>query len=212
MELPFVIKRLLPRRAASALALYALAAAGANTATAASNQNDFYAGVAVGAAAVAPRGFDVDKKGAAEGGTSNMLFVGARLTDIKLGGGLPLFIELGYQNISSHKVTYRVGGTTSQLTAKGRSVYGASKLDIPFNDRFGMFLRLGLARNSVDGSTPIGAPVIDIDGKKTGLLTGVGLQWHLSSSFTLRGDITSYGKMSKNSDSGALNLGVAYRF
>jgi len=200
------------RFAASTITLCALAAAGANTAIAASNQKDFYAGVSVGGAAVAPRGFDVDKKAAADGGTINTLFFGARLTDIKLGSSLPLFIEVGYQNISSHKVTYRVGATTSQLTAKGKSVYGASKLDIPFNDQFGMFLRLGLARNSVDGSTPTGAPVIDIDGKKTGLLTGAGLQWHLGSSLTLRGDFTSYGKMSKNSDGGALNLGLAYRF
>jgi opacity protein-like surface antigen len=189
-----------------------MAGLGAPTVALAASQPDFYIGGTLGVASISPRGYEIQKDGAADGRLSGGLFAGARLTTLNLGKDLPLFLELGYQDIARHKITYKVGATTSQLTAQGESLYAAAKLDIPFTDSFGMFVRLGAARNKVDGSTPAGAPVIDIDGRKTSLLVGAGVQWHLGSSFTLRTDLTSLGKASKNADAGTFNLGLAYRF
>lgn len=200
-----------PSKLCGAIVLAALAVGGVGSAGAAEGGN-FHVGVTAGFVGISPRGYDVDTSERGRGHVSGGFFVGAHLTNLKIGKDLPFFIEAGYQDIARHRMTYHTGSGSSELTARGHSTYVAAKLDIPFSERFGMFARLGVARSKIDGSTPPGAPVIDIDGRHTGVLTGVGLHYHLAPSLTLRGDVTGFNKASNNADAGALNVGVALRF
>jgi OOP family OmpA-OmpF porin len=174
---------------------------------------DIYAGVTLGVAAIAPKGLELDVDKRAEGRLSGGLFVGAHIGALPIGSGWPLAVELGYQNIARHKATYKTAsGARSELTASGSSTTLALKLDAPITERFGLYGKLGVAHNKVDGSTPAGQPVIDIDGSKNGLLTAFGLQYRFDAPVTLRAELTNFGKSSAKSDAGGLSVGLAYRF
>ncbi len=206
------MKRLTLTIATLAAAVAAVAAAPARAADAGKDGRDFYVGGTLGFAAIAPRDVDVDRNRDGDGKLSPGLFAGARLGTLPIGQGWPINAEIGYQRIASHRIPYQVAGTTTDLTAKGHTYYLAGKLDIPFTERFGMYTKLGVARSKVDGSTPPGRPVIDIDGSATGLLAGVGLQYAWDNGLALRGELTSFGRSSSKSDAGAFNVGLTYRF
>ncbi len=174
---------------------------------------DIYAGVTLGAAAIVPKNLDLDRDKRTEGRLSGGLFLGAQIGALPIGSGWPLAVEASYQNIARHKATYKTAsGARSELTASGSSVSLALKLDAPITERFALYGKLGVARNKVDGSTPAGQPVIDIDGSKNGLLTAFGLQYRFDAPITLRGELTNFGNSSAKSNAGGLSVGLAYRF
>ena len=174
---------------------------------------DIYAGVTLGAAAIVPKNLDLDRDKRTEGRLSGGLFLGAQIGALPIGSGWPLAVEASYQDIARHKVTYKTaGGGRSELTASGSSTSLALKLDAPITERFGLYGKLGVARNKVDGSTPAGQPVIDVDGSRNGLLTAFGLQYRFDAPITLRGELTNFGNSSAKSKAGGFSIGLAYRF
>jgi OOP family OmpA-OmpF porin len=194
---------------------FAAAAAGISAPAAAKGPEagDIYAGVTLGGVAIVPKGLNVDSDKRAEGRLSGGLFVGAQIGALPIGSGWPLAVEASHQNIARHKVTYKTAnGARSELTASGSSTSLALKLDAPITERFALYGKLGVARNKVDGSTPAGQPVIDIDGSKNGLLTALGLQYRFDAPVTLRGELTNFGKSSAKSSAGGLSVSLAYRF
>lgn len=197
------------------LIAFAAAAAGLSAPAAAKGPKvgDVYAGVTLGASAIVPKGLELDSDKRAEGRLSGGLFVGAQIGALPIGSGWPLAVEASYQDIARHKVTYKTaGGGRSELTARGSSTSLALKLDAPITERFGLYGKLGVARNRVDGSTPAGQPVIDIDGSRNGLLTAFGLQYRFDAPITLRGELTNFGNSSAKSRAGGFSVGLAYRF
>jgi OOP family OmpA-OmpF porin len=107
---------------------------------------------------------------------------------------------------------YRVGGGTTDLTARGHSSYLALKVSAPLGERVALYGRLGAARNVVDGNTPAGQTPIDIDGRRTGLLAGFGAEFQLMPNLTLRAEATSFGRASANARAGGLGAGIAVAF
>ena len=175
-------------------------------------ETDFYVGTSIGAAFIAPDDYKAKKSQNAEVRPSASLFAGARVGSLPLGGGLPVFVEVGYQDIARHKVSYQVANGTSDLTARGHSTYAAVKVHFWNPGDFSLYGKLGLARNSVTASTLSGQPAIPISGNGTGLLVGFGGQYDFDSRVSLRGELTNYGKSSSKSSAGGLALGVTYRF
>jgi OOP family OmpA-OmpF porin len=196
---------------ATSLTLLLAALAAAPLAHAAPEQ-DFYVGASLGAAAVVPDGASADTGRRGSGLASPGLFAGARLGTLPIVDGWPVHAELGYQNVARHTLGYRVANSSTDLTARGHSLYAAVKVDAPLTAQFSLYGKLGLARNSVDGSTPAGQPVIDIKGSHSGLLTAFGVQYAFANNLTLRGELASYGKSSANSKLATANVGLAYRF
>jgi OOP family OmpA-OmpF porin len=172
----------------------------------------FYIGITAGVAAVIADDFDTDKNERGSGRPSAGVFAGLRLVDLPIGKGWPLGLELGYQDISSHTIPYRISGGTTDLTANGRSSYLALKLAAPLNDRVALYGRLGAARNRVDGSTPAGQTPIDIDGRRTGVLSAFGAEFELVPNLNLRAEVTSFGRASRNSRAGGISAGVSFHF
>jgi len=199
----------IPRSLAAACGLAVMALAGAAHAA---DERDFYVGATLGAAAIGAKDLTVDNSRDGSGRLSAGLFGGVRIGGLPIGQGWPLYAELGYQEIAESKVFYKVGNGTTELKAKGSSIYLAAKLDAPLTERFSLYGKLGAARNKADGSTPAGQAPINIDGSKTSPLVGLGMQYAFDIGLTLRGELTSLGKASKNSEAAAVNVALAYRF
>lgn len=171
-----------------------------------------YFGLTAGVAAAIAKDYDTDKNETGSGRPSAGVFAGVRLFDLPVGKGWPVGVEVGYQDISSHTVPYRIAGGTTDLTARGHSSYVALKVSAPLTERVSLYGRLGAARNVVDGNTPAGQTPIDIDGKRTGVLSGFGAEFQLTPNLMLRAEATSFGRASANSRAGGISAGVAVGF
>jgi OOP family OmpA-OmpF porin len=171
-----------------------------------------YIGLTAGVAAVIADDFDTDRNERGSGRPSAGLLGGVRLFDLPVGKGWPVAVELGYQDIARHTIPYRVGGGTTDLTARGHSTYLAAKVTAPLTERVALYGRLGAARNEVDGNTPAGQTPIDIDGRRTGVLTGFGGEFQLMPNLALRAEITGFGRSSRNSRAGGVSAGIAVGF
>lgn len=191
----------------------ALAALGAAALTAhAQEAPRVYFGLTAGVAAAIAKDYDTDKNETGSGRPSAGVFAGVRLFDLPVGKGWPVGVEVGYQDISSHTIPYRIAGGTTDLTARGHSTYAALKVSAPLTERVALYGRLGASRNVVDGSTPAGQTPIDIDGRRTGVLSGFGAEFQLMPNLMLRAEATSFGRGSANSRVGGLSAGVAVGF
>lgn len=171
-----------------------------------------YAGVTAGVAAAVAKDYDTDKNETGSGRPSAGVFAGLRLFDLPVGKGLPVAVELGYQDISSHTIPYRIGGGTTDLTARGHSTYLALRVSAPLTERVSLYGRLGASRNVVDGSTPAGQTPIDIDGRRTGVLAGFGAEFVLMPNLLLRAEATSFGRASAQARAGGISAGIAVGF
>jgi len=172
-----------------------------------------YLGLTAGVAAVIAKDYDTDRHETGSGRPSAGVFAGVRLFDLPVGSkGWPVAAEVGYQDIASHTIPYRVGGSTTDLTARGHSSYVALKVSAPLTERVALYGRLGAARNVVDGNTPAGQTPIDIDGKHTGVLAGFGAEFQLMHNLQLRVEATSFGRASANAHEGGLSAGIALGF
>lgn len=173
---------------------------------------DFYAGVSFGAALVSAKNASFDGSRTGDARASSGLFVGARLGELPLGAGPPVHLELGYQKFARARLPYTVGGVGTELTSEGRAWYAAAKLDVPITTGFALYGKLGVARSRVDGSTPPSRPVIDIDGRDTGMLTSLGMQYAWPRGPLLRAELTGFASTSDRSRGSALNAGLAWLF
>jgi OmpA-OmpF porin, OOP family len=171
-----------------------------------------YFGLTAGVAAAVAKDYDTDKNETGSGRPSVGVFAGVRLFDLPVGKGWPVGVEVGYQDISSHTIPYRIAGGTTDLTARGHSTYAALKVSAPLTERVALYGRLGASRNVVDGNTPAGQTPIDIDGRRTGVLSGFGAEFQLMPNLMLRAEATSFGRGSSNSRIGGISAGVAVGF
>lgn len=191
----------------------ALAALGAAALTVHAQESPrVYFGLTAGVAAAIAKDYDTDRNETGSGRPSAGVFAGVRLFDLPVGKGWPVGVEVGYQDISSHTIPYRIAGGTTDLTARGHSTYAALKLSAPLTERVALYGRLGASRNVVDGNTPAGQTPIDIDGRRTGVLSGFGAEFQLMPNLMLRAEATSFGRGSANSRVGGLSAGVAVGF
>lgn len=176
-------------------------------------ERGIYAGVSVGGMLIQPDGFnDTDESKAARIRASLGVYAGMRVGALPIAKGMPVYAEVGYQDIGRHSVPYKVPGGTSELTAKGHSVYAAAKVHAWTPGKFSLYVKLGVAHSSVNGSTPPGQTAIPINGRSTGLLWGVGAQYDFDSRLSLRAELVDFGDTSSNSSAGGVSAGLAYRF
>lgn len=202
--MPLILRRLFVAAAACA--------ALAPVAVQAQESPRVYLGLTAGVAAVIARDYDTDRHETGSGRPSAGVYAGLRLFDIPVGKGLPVGVEVGYQDISSHTIPYRINGNTTDLTARGHSTYAALRLGVPLTERTSLYGRLGAARNVVDGNTPAGQTPIDVDGRHTGVLAGFGAEFVLVPNLLLRAEVTSFGRASPGANAGGVSVGLAVGF
>ena len=81
----------------------------AATAAQAADDSRFYVGGTLGVAVITPDDLDVNTRHRSHGNLSGGVFAGARLGALPIRNGWPVYAEIGYQDIASHKVSYYVG-------------------------------------------------------------------------------------------------------
>ena len=123
-------------------------------------------------------------------------------------------IEGGYADLGSSSYSYSdAAGAMGHLDASSHSFYGAAKGTIPLNEQFGLFGKLGVARNHVSvNGTGAATSLTQID-DKTDLYAAVGGQYNLNKKVALT---VEYERFGKNNDLGnkasAISAGARYNF
>ncbi len=197
------------RRCAAAL----LAAAGIAPLAQAAPESIYYLGTSMGGVGAVPDKLDAEKDHNGHGRPGLGLYGGVRLGNLPVGQGLPVSAELGYQSYAHLNTRYNAANnTTTDLNSRGHSVYAAAKVDVPLNTQFSLYGKLGVARNSVSGATPVTPPGVNIEGTHVSPMLGLGAQYAFDNGLTLRGELVGYGKASANSGAGGVALGLGYRF
>jgi opacity protein-like surface antigen len=175
-------------------------------------ESDTYVGTNFAAVVVVPDDSTANNNGTTEGRAGLGLFAGVRLGTLPLGGGMPVFGEVGYQQIGRHTANYTVANGSTDLTASGHTAYAAAKVHLWTPGNFSLYSKLGLAYTTVKASTPAGQTDIPISGSRTGLLLGLGGQYDFDNRLSLRSELTIYDQTSPNSGGAGLSLGLGYRF
>lgn len=198
--------------AAGCAATTALLASAAHCAEPLARGAPLYWGATLGAVVVKPDDHKVDSKQDHDMQASGGLLLGLLLGKLPVSEGWPVHLELGYQDIASHTIRYKVQNSFSDLTVRGHAATLTARMGIPLTSHFGLYTKLGVARSRVTGSTPANQPAVAVTGSGTGLVHAVGLEYQFDSGPNLRGEVAAIGKTSSKSIAGAFNLGLVFRF
>lgn len=191
-----------------------------SAATPAHNSGPFYVGIKVGAASITPDNDDAEySRTSDDSDASTGVFAGVRLATLPVGQGWPLHLEVGYTDLGKSRVRYRLFDQycgpyycDTWLTTRGWSRHVALKQDFVINDFISIVGLAGASFNRVLSSTPVGYPEMDVSGKRTGVMLGVGGQFNWRNGFSLRAEVVSYGEGSRDSDAAGANLAGVFRF
>jgi OOP family OmpA-OmpF porin len=118
-------------------------------------------------------------------------------------------VEVGYTDFRSSNYSYTLNGVNRSGSSDGKAYYVAGKATAPINEQFGVFGKLGVARNERSFSDP----VFSGNNRKTELYAGVGAEYNFNPKVSVSLEYERYGK---NQDIGAksdvITLGAKYKF
>ena len=139
-------------------------------------------------------------------------------------------VEGGYTHFGSFKYNY-TGANAIATTSTGQASYGASSLwlagkgTVPLTGKFDLYGKLGLAQNKTRDSASSNDPALDAvlgtpytrNSNHTGLLAGLGAEYHLSKQVGVRVEYDDYGKFGSSGSQNLAHLGMwtadlAYHF
>jgi opacity protein-like surface antigen len=146
--------------------------------------------------------------------TADSITVGGYKADAKIFGGYEfnqnVGIEAGYTNFGSTDFSRSANGQSVSGSTKGYGTYIAGKYNLPINEQFSAYGKLGLAYSERKYSNSLGMNYNDHD---TGAYAGLGVQYNVKQNVALTAEYERYGK---KKDSGAKanvwTVGVKYGF
>lgn len=123
-------------------------------------------------------------------------------------------LEGGYADFGNSSYSYtNPSGANGHLDASSHSFYGAAKGTVPLNEQFGLFGKLGVARNHASVSGTGAAASLTQTNDKTDLYAAVGGEYNLNKNVALT---LEYERFGKNNDLGnkasAISAGARYNF
>ena len=99
-------------------------------------------------------------------------------------------VEAGYTDFRNANVNYSVNGTNGSGTTKGSSYYVAGKYNMPVNDQFSVYGKLGLEHSE----RKLQSADLNLKDTDTGAYGAVGLQYNLNQQVALTAEYERYGK------------------
>jgi opacity protein-like surface antigen len=99
-------------------------------------------------------------------------------------------VEAGYTDFRNANVNYSVNGTNGSGTTKGSSYYVAGKYNMPVNDQFSVYGKLGLEHSE----RKLESAALNLKDTDTGAYGAVGLQYNLNQQVALTAEYERYGK------------------
>lgn len=118
-----------------------------------------------------------------------------------------LAVEVGYSVFEDSTITFTGGSATVSASAFQSAVIGS----LPLNTQFDLIGKLGFSTNSAELTSTLGSDSTS----ETGLMFGVGAQFHLNSQVSLRAQYDDYGDFESASapmKATAISLGVVFNF
>ncbi|MFL6674294.1 MAG: outer membrane beta-barrel protein [Massilia sp.] len=100
-------------------------------------------------------------------------------------------VEAGYTDFRSSDFSYSQNGVTRHGSSDGYGVYVAGKANLPINDQFSAYGKLGVAYSDRKLDTSNGLRFSDHD---TGVYAGVGVEYKLNQQVALTAEYERYGK------------------
>jgi OOP family OmpA-OmpF porin len=99
-------------------------------------------------------------------------------------------VEAGYTDFRNSNFNYSVNGTNGSGTTKGSSYYVAGKYNMPVNDQFSVYGKLGLEHSE----RKLQSADLNLKDTDTGAYGAVGLQYNLNQQVALTAEYERYGK------------------
>lgn len=121
-----------------------------------------------------------------------------------------LGVEVGYTDLRSSDFSYSRNGKTANGYSEGYGAYVAGKYNMPVNDQFSAYGKLGAAYSKRKVEANDG---LRVDHHDTGVYGALGVEYKLNQKVSFIGEYERYGK---NKDFGAkpnvVTVGVKYSF
>lgn len=117
-------------------------------------------------------------------------------------------IETGYANFGNASSRYVTSSAAGTLDVEMESVYLAGKANIPINEQFSLFGKLGAARNHFK-QTSIGSSSSE---NKADLYAALGAQYAFNKQLALSLEWEHYGKSGENSKASTLTTALQFHF
>jgi OmpA-OmpF porin, OOP family len=121
-------------------------------------------------------------------------------------------VEGGYADFGSSKNVYRVSGTNVTLNYKAQAVYAAAVGNLPLNDQFSLFGKLGVTNNHASANASAGGVTARVSGNKSSALIGVGAAYNVTKNVAVALEYEDYGKTAEDAKANMWSLGVRYHF
>jgi OOP family OmpA-OmpF porin len=121
-----------------------------------------------------------------------------------------LGVEVGYTDFRKSDFSYKRNGQGVNGKSDGYGVYGAAKYNVPLNDQFSAYGKLGVAYSKRKLEANDG---LRLENNDTGAYAALGVQFKLNEQIAFVGEYERYGK---SKDFGAkpdvVTVGVKYSF
>ncbi|MCS0582931.1 porin family protein [Massilia pinisoli] len=99
-------------------------------------------------------------------------------------------VEAGYTDFRNANVNYSSNGVNGSGKTKGSSYYVAGKYNMPVNDQFSVYGKLGLEHSE----RKLESAALNLKDTDTGAYGAVGLQYNLNQQVALTAEYERYGK------------------
>ena len=119
-------------------------------------------------------------------------------------------VEAGYTDIRNSDFSYsNADGTTGGGHTKGYGYYVAGKYNVPVNDQFSVYGKLGLQHSE----RKLESPALNLKDTDTGAYGAVGLQYNINQQVALTAEYERYGKSKAfGAKADAWTVGARYSF
>jgi opacity protein-like surface antigen len=99
-------------------------------------------------------------------------------------------VEAGYTDFRNSNFNYSNNGTNASGNTKGYGYYVAGKYNVPVNDQFSVYGKLGLQHSE----RKLESAALNLKDTDTGAYGGVGLQYNINQQVALTAEYERYGK------------------
>ena len=137
-------------------------------------------------------------------------------TMIRIAGGYhfsPLLaVEIGYTKFSEVSAYY----TSGKITLSTTSLHAVAIGSYPLTPKFDLTAKLGMSQNTLDAKATGNVTIVGGNPTTTSsVMYGVGVQYHVTSKVSIRGQYEDYGALNSTSPTvnmTATSVGVIYNF
>ncbi len=120
-------------------------------------------------------------------------------------------VEAGYTSVRKSNGSYTVGGVPGSINSDGDRYYVAAKANMPVNEQFSVYGKLGVEHSKANVS--MSTPATSWSDSNTGLYGALGGQFNINKQVALTLEYERYGKKKDfGAKADAITVGARYAF